>query len=372
MDLVSANSKATIDLAPATLPSQALDSLCDGFFLDRYFDSIQVAVDIAVKELTPQDQSKFMHDLYKHSVDINKVSNAQVAWLSKFEENNAGWRELGYKRYYDYLRTIDSSGRVREMVKQHNTAQKNKDSATVKLGDYWQQSPELLEVLNKGDGSEKWLRLTALATQTAKYPELAKRCLNYTYVSHIIQLRWESKVKGWYMSADFKEATGKALAAKGCLVTNQEINLRKMGLKLYRGLVMPIACYPFKEDQSRLCTLSPSVPPVNCQVPSASPALIFSPPPTEEEELSGLETPTPSEPLSLEGLSPEISWADTPDATPDDDTRVVDKDDEVTSGDNKPSKMAVTPTPIRTKASLKRKRAERFSTLNPIEDKPID
>jgi hypothetical protein len=98
MDLVPTFSKATMDFAPANLPSQALESLCDGFFPDRRFDSIQEAVEIAVKELTPQDQSKFMHSVYELFADIHEVSNPQVAWLSKFEENNAGWRELGYKR----------------------------------------------------------------------------------------------------------------------------------------------------------------------------------------------------------------------------------------------------------------------------------
>jgi hypothetical protein len=56
------------------------------------------------------------------------------------------------------------------------------------LGDYWQQSPELLEVLNEGNGSEKWLRLTALATRTTKDQELAKQRLNYAYVFRIIKL----------------------------------------------------------------------------------------------------------------------------------------------------------------------------------------
>jgi hypothetical protein len=376
MDLVPTTSKATMDLAPATLPSQALESLCDGFFPDRRFDSIQEAVEIAVKELTPQDQSKFMHGVYELFADIHEVSNAQVAWLSKFEENNAGWRELGYKRYYDYLRTIDSSGWVREMVKQHNTAQKRKERATKQLGDYWQQNPELLEILNEGDGSEKWLRLTALATRTAKDPELAKRCLNYAYVSRIIKLGRKSKVNRWYTSADFKEA--KTLVEKGCPVVNEEINLGEMGLKLYRGLVMPNACYPFKEDQSRICTLSPSVPPPNrqipsaspAQVPSASPALIFPAPPTEEEEPSDLEAPpTPSGPFSLEDPSPEI--LDTPDTTLDNVTEVTDKDDEATSSDSESDdETAVTPTPVRTKAPLKRKTARRSLTPNTTEDKP--
>ncbi|KAF8248622.1 hypothetical protein K440DRAFT_642137 [Wilcoxina mikolae CBS 423.85] len=124
MDLIPVTSKITMDQVPANLPIQVLKSLCDGFFLDRNFNSIQEAVEIAMKELTPQDQSKFIHGVYELFTDIHEVSNA----------------------------TIDSSGQVRGMVKQHNTAQKNKNCVTKKLGDYWQQSPELLEILNKGDG----------------------------------------------------------------------------------------------------------------------------------------------------------------------------------------------------------------------------
>ncbi|KAF8243478.1 hypothetical protein K440DRAFT_668652 [Wilcoxina mikolae CBS 423.85] len=407
-----------IDHAPATLPLQALENLCDGFFPDRHFDSIQEAVEITVKKLTLQDQSKFMHGVYELFADIHKVSNAQVAWLSEFEENNTGWRELGYKRYYDYLRTIDSSGLVREMVKQHNTVQKHKDHARKKLGDYWQQTPELLEILNEGDGSEKWLQLIALATRTAKDPEIAKRCLNYAYVSRIIKLGRKSKVNRWFTSANFNEA--KALLEKGCSVVNdsEEINLRKLGLKLYRGLVMPVAYYPFKEDQSRTHTLSPSAPPPNRQIPSALPILISSTPPTEEEEkLSDFEVPTPSESLSSENSSPKIP--DIPDTTPDDVTEVVDditevvvdvtevvddvtevvddatkvivdvievvddvtevvdEDDEAISSDNESSdnessETAFTPSPVRTKAFRKRKKVEQLPTPNPTEDKPID
>ncbi|KAF8247561.1 hypothetical protein K440DRAFT_643633 [Wilcoxina mikolae CBS 423.85] len=88
---------------------------------------------------------------------MDHVSNTHVVWLSELLDNNAGWRELGYKRYYDYLRIIDSSGWVREMIKQYNTMQKNMDCATKNLGEYWQHSPKLLEILNEGNSSEKWL-----------------------------------------------------------------------------------------------------------------------------------------------------------------------------------------------------------------------
>ncbi|KAF8243729.1 hypothetical protein K440DRAFT_636810 [Wilcoxina mikolae CBS 423.85] len=325
VDLIPVTSKTTIDHAPVTLPLQTLESLCDGFFPNRHFDSVQEAVEIVVKELTPQDQSKFIHGVY----------------------------EL----YYDYLRTIDSSGRIREMVKQLNTVQNNKDRATKTLGEYWQQSSKVLEILNEGDGSEKLLRLTALATRTAKDPELAKRCLNYAYVSRIIKLGRKSKVYRWYTSADFKEA--KVLLEKECPVVNEEINLEKMGLKLYRGLVMPVAYYPFKEDQSRIRTLSPSALPPNRQIPYSSPVLISSAPPTEEEEkLSDFEAPTPI----VDDVTEVV----------DDVTEVVDEDNEATSSDNESSETAVTLTPVRTKASRKRKRAVRPSIPNPTEDKPID
>ncbi|KAF8254205.1 hypothetical protein K440DRAFT_635708 [Wilcoxina mikolae CBS 423.85] len=213
-------------------------------------------------------------------------------------------------------------------------------------------------------------------TLIAKDPELAKQCLNYAYVFHIIKLRRKSKVNRWYMSSDFKEA--KDLLEKGCPVVNEEINMGKTGLKLYRGLVIPIAYYPFKADQSRTRTLSSSAPPPNCKIPSALPFLISSAPPTKEEKLSDFVVPTHSESLSSEDSSPEIP--DIPDMTSEDDTEVIDdvtevidEDDEDASSINNKisSETAVTPSPVRTKVSHKRKRAGRCATPNPTENKPI-
>ncbi|KAF8253552.1 hypothetical protein K440DRAFT_641830 [Wilcoxina mikolae CBS 423.85] len=129
------------------------------------------------------------------------------------------------------------------MVKQHNTLQKNKDHAAKKLEDNWQQSPKFLEILKEGDGSEKWLSLTALDTQTAKDPKLARWCLNYEYVTCIIILGWNPK----------------------------------------------------------------SVPPPNRQIVFQSPFLIFLTLLSEKVELSDLEAPTPSEPLPLDDLSSSIA-----------------------------------------------------------------
>ncbi|KAF8241544.1 hypothetical protein K440DRAFT_642019 [Wilcoxina mikolae CBS 423.85] len=292
MDFILVTSK-TMDHIPATLPFQALKSLCDSFFPDRHFDSIQEAVEIAVKELTLQDQLKFMHSIYELFADTYEVSNAQVAWLSEFEENNAGWRELGYKRYYDYLRTIDSSGRA--------------------------------------------------------------------YVFRIIKLGQKPKVNRWYTSADFKEA--KALLEKGCPIVNEEINLDKMGLKLYQGLVILVAYYPCEENQSRTRILSLSAPPPNCQIPSASPVLISSARPTEKDsspEISDIPETTVDD--VTKDVNNVVEVIDNIAKVIDDVTEVVDEHDEATSSDNESSdnessETAITPTPIRTKASCKRKRA---------------
>ncbi|KAF8247153.1 hypothetical protein K440DRAFT_644172 [Wilcoxina mikolae CBS 423.85] len=298
MDLIPVTSK-TMDHVPVTLPFQVLESLCDGFFPDRYFDSNQEAVEIAVKELTTYDQSKFMCGVYELFTDIHEVSNAQVTWLSEFEENNAWWRELRYKRYYDYLRTIDSSGR------------KNKDRATKKLGDYWQLSPELLEILKD--------------------------------------------------SAGF----------------NEEINLGKMGLKLHRELVMPVAYYPCKEDQSCTCRLSPSAPLPNRQIPSASPVQISSAPSTEEDSFPRiLHTPDTTLDDITEVIDNVTENVDNVAEVIDNITEVIDEDDKATSShhkssNNKSTETAVTPTLARTKASNQRKRAGQPPTPNPNEDKTI-
>ncbi|KAF8536693.1 hypothetical protein BDD12DRAFT_807599 [Trichophaea hybrida] len=97
---------------------------------------------------------------------------------------------------------------------------------------------------------------------------------------------------------------------KGCLVVNEEINPGKMGLKLYRGLVKPIAFYPFKEDLSCIRTLSPAAPPPNRQIASVLPVVICSAPPTGEEELN----------------DPSSEITDTPDMTPNEVTETADKD----------------------------------------------
>jgi len=95
--------------------------------------------------------------------NITDATNALVAWLSNFAERNLDWKKLKFKRYNDFFKALDSSSRVREMIKQHRTAQQRKARAMKKLGDLWQQYPELQEILSDSSGSQKWMRLTVIA-----------------------------------------------------------------------------------------------------------------------------------------------------------------------------------------------------------------
>jgi hypothetical protein len=147
-----------------------------------------------------------MLEIYHLVGNIPDAANAQVAWLSNFVERNLDWKKLKYKRYNDFLKALDSSGRVRQMIQQHHTAQHKKARATKKLGELGQHYPELQEILSDSSGSEKWMRLTAIANQTSRDPVLAKRCLNLAYVNRLTMLNHKSKENKWYTSGDFQEA----------------------------------------------------------------------------------------------------------------------------------------------------------------------
>jgi hypothetical protein len=94
-------------------------------------------MEIATRELSPQNQAKFILKIYDFFGNIIDAGNTQVAWLSHFAERNIDWEMLNYKRYNDFLKALDSSGRVREMIMLHHSAQQRTTRATKKLGDLW-------------------------------------------------------------------------------------------------------------------------------------------------------------------------------------------------------------------------------------------
>jgi len=234
-----------------------------------------------------------MLEIYDLFGDITDAANAQVAWLSNFAERNLDWKKLKYKRYNDILKALDSSGRVREMIKQHHTAQQRKTRATKKLGNLWQHYSELQEILSDSSGSEKWMRLTAIANQTSRDRGLANRCLNLAYVNRLTKLNRKSKANKWYTSGDFQEA--KKFLDNGCPQLEEGINYEAMGLKWYRGLVMPLSYYMGMDDRNnanRLRTIPPSVPPADHGIPPADHGIPVPPPSPDKSKM--LPPPTPS------------------------------------------------------------------------------
>jgi len=61
--------------------------------------------------------------------NITKGANAQVAWQSNSPERNEHWKRLIHTQYNDFLKVLNSCGRVREMIKQHHSAQEMKTQA---------------------------------------------------------------------------------------------------------------------------------------------------------------------------------------------------------------------------------------------------
>jgi hypothetical protein len=146
------------DPSPITLSSETLSHLSSEFFTNRPVGSLQDDIEIAARELSPQNQTNFMVEIYDLLGDLTDATNAMFAWLSNFAERILDWKMLIYKPYNDFLKALDSSARVREMIKQHHSGQQRKTQATKKLGDLWQHYPELQEILSDSSRSEKWMR----------------------------------------------------------------------------------------------------------------------------------------------------------------------------------------------------------------------
>jgi hypothetical protein len=80
-----------------------------------------------------------------------------------FAERFFDWKKLKYMRYNAFLKALDSSGRVREMIQQPHTAQQRKTQAMKNLGDFWQHYPKRQEFLTDSSGGKKCVKLTAIA-----------------------------------------------------------------------------------------------------------------------------------------------------------------------------------------------------------------
>jgi len=89
-----------------------------------------------------------MLEMFNIFCDITDAGNTLVAWMSNFAEKDRDWKRFKYKRYNYFLKALHNSGRVREMIKQHHSAQERKTWAIKKLRDRWQHHPKLQEIIS--------------------------------------------------------------------------------------------------------------------------------------------------------------------------------------------------------------------------------
>ena len=120
----------------------------------------------------------------------------------KFRCEKPWLEEVAVQAMQWHPKALDSSGRVREMIKHYDTAQQLKTRAMKKLVDLEQRYPELQGILSDSSGSEKWMRSTAIDHQPSRDLGITKWCLNCAYVNRLITLKQKSKVIKRYASGE--------------------------------------------------------------------------------------------------------------------------------------------------------------------------
>jgi hypothetical protein len=189
-----------------------------------------------------------MHELNNVFDNITDPANTRVAWLSHCAKRNVVWKMLKYNRYNDFLKALDSSSKVREMIKLHHSAQQRKTQATKKLRDLWQHSPEVQEILSVASGSEKWMRSSEIAIERCTDPGLVKRFLLRALVKRLTMQNRKTKANKWYTSRDIQEA--KKFLDNDYLLLEEGIDYDAISLKSYWGLVMPVSYYPGMDNRN--------------------------------------------------------------------------------------------------------------------------
>jgi len=109
-------STITSNPSPVTFSLEPLSHLSSECFCNWPVRSQQEGMGIAAQELSPQNQVNFILEISDLFGDITDAINAEVAWQLNCAERNLNWEKLKYKQYNDFLKALDSSGRVREII----------------------------------------------------------------------------------------------------------------------------------------------------------------------------------------------------------------------------------------------------------------
>ena len=199
-------SSSTADSRPQGSIASKLAKICDHFLPGRQPTDVRDAARIAAEVLEPDELNTIMSCLYEMVGDIREKCNELAAWLLNFEVERDCWKRSGYSSYKEYLCSIDTSVRLRRMINAHTKTVARRNRAGQNISEYWPDSPELCELLNRKDGEEKWLRLSHLARLTKSQPDLAKECLNRAYSERLMKQNRKWRDTRWFISADFRRA----------------------------------------------------------------------------------------------------------------------------------------------------------------------
>jgi len=163
---------------------------------------------------------------------------------------------------------LNSSVRVRELIKQYHSAQQRMTRATKKLRDHMQHYPQLQEILHNGSECEKWLRLTIITNQPFRDLNSIHRFFNWVHTDHLAKLNQKSNANNCYTSRQLQKH--KMLFDNGCPWLKTGMDYDAMGQKWYHRLIMSLSHYPGFNNHNhsnQLHTVSPPISPVNHRIP---------------------------------------------------------------------------------------------------------
>ena len=250
-------------------------------------------------DLTPAQMAAFHCRLYEAMGNYHDNGNALVAWISSQERALDHWRKLGYSSYDDYLKAIDPSHKVTTMVALHEQTTKRKKGSEATVQRCWAGFPELLELASRTECESRWRVVAALARATENAPDVAKFCLNKSFLERVKHNKDGRRATKAFLVPDFIEAKKMAESIDRATCpwdAETYSSVSRYKLKVYRGVLMSTENHCGLVDPPR----APRAARINVDLPGDST--------TPEQPLApaSFAAPGPRDtpPLTMENLTP--------------------------------------------------------------------
>jgi len=116
---------------------------------------LQEALAIATWMLSTQSHVNIMLRICDQFGDITDAANTHVAWLSYVLGRSLHWKKLKYMGYNNFLKAVDSSSCVIQMIKQHHSVQSRETPAIKQLRNCCQHYLELPQIFSDSSRSDE-------------------------------------------------------------------------------------------------------------------------------------------------------------------------------------------------------------------------